>query len=168
MLLCFSTTTTETYNSPGWKLVFIPVFQPGLCSRDKCTPSFYPDNYGTGINNIFHKQKTSAPSAHASSSRHARLFLQFQMFLHNCNNKINYKCFSIIAIAKSITITQNHSQAHKNPSPYTNLEKKVKKNLKTSLVRRAAGRRGSPGRTARRGHAEPPLAGPGCAAHAGA
>ena len=52
-------TTTETYNSPGWKLVFIPVFQPGLCSRDKCTPSFYPGNYGTGINEIFHKQKKS-------------------------------------------------------------------------------------------------------------
>ena len=99
------------------------------------------------------------------------------MFLNNCNSKINYKCFSIFAIAKSITITQNHSQAHKNSSPYTYLEKKVKINLKTSLVRRAAGRRGSPGRTARwgspgrtarRGHAEPPLAGPGCAAHAGA
>ena len=68
-----------------------------------------------------------------SSSTHACLFLQFQTFLHNCNNKNNYKCFSIIAIAKSITITQNHSQAHKNPSPYTYLEKKVKKIWRLAL-----------------------------------
>ena len=121
-----TTTTTETYNSPGWKLVFIPVFQPGLCSRDKYTPSFYLVAMEPGSMRFFTNKKKNQlrlSTQHASSSTHARLFLRFQMFLHNCNNKINYKCFSIIAIAKSITIGQNHSQAHKNPSPYTYLEK---------------------------------------------
>ena len=39
---------------------------------------------------IFHKKKSACLRAQTSSSTHANQFLQFQIFLQNCNHKITY------------------------------------------------------------------------------
>ena len=52
--------TTESYNSPGWQLTFVPVFQPGLRTRDYCVGPFYPGRYmQSGPMWFFTKKKIS-------------------------------------------------------------------------------------------------------------
>ena len=121
---------------------------------------------------IFHKKKSACLRAQTSSSTHANQFLQFQIFLQNCNHKItyNHKLFFH-------KINHNHTkESFTNQSQsyiHIYLKKKIRPRSRTPPP---AGF--WPGRPRRRllwpeeaplpGLALPPLPGPGRAAPAGA
>ena len=84
---------------------------------------------------IFHKKKSACLRAQTSSSTHANQFLQFQIFLQNCNHKITYNHKLFIH-----KINHNHTKESFKNQSQSYIHIYLKKNQ--ASVSHAAARRG--------------------------